>query len=98
MKSFNHFYVCFLFSYENDPDLFMFDYRDDLENRAKERERVFTLNKFVEPDEDDPKTLMLFENKQRANKLLKNFKEEDEVDEIDMAGTMKSNATVGDKD
>ena len=50
-------------SYENDPDLFMFDYRDDLETRAKERERVFTLNKFVEPDESDPKTLQIFENR-----------------------------------
>ena len=89
-----------LTSYENDPDLFMFDYRDDLETRAKERERVFTLNKFVEADEiEDQKTLMSFENKKRANKLLK---EMDDISDAEMGDTIK-NSTMrsgvsGDKD
>ena len=36
-----------LFSYENDPDLFNFDYKTDLINHARLRERVFTLNQFA---------------------------------------------------
>ena len=36
-----------MFSYENDPDLFNFDYKNDLHDHARLRERVFTLNQFA---------------------------------------------------
>lgn len=33
-------------NYEQDPELFNFDYKDDLLIMARERERVFSLSKF----------------------------------------------------
>ena len=43
-------------SYEQDPELFSFDYKNDLHLMARERERVFSMSKFStmanEEDED----------------------------------------------
>ena len=51
---------CFISaSYENDPDLFNFDYKEDLMILARERQRVFSLSKFSsqstldDPDEEN---------------------------------------------
>ena len=76
-----------LFSYEEDPDLFMFDYREDLFTRAVERERVFTLNKFVEPEDQDAATQEKKHQQKIAKKLLKetdkDFFDADNVGETD---------------
>lgn len=43
----------YLNSYEQDPELFNFDYKDDLLVMARERERVFSLSKFHSQQETD---------------------------------------------
>ena len=88
-----------MYSYENDPDLFMFDYREDLLQRATNRERVFTLNKFVEPDEDDEQAIeklnRSMENRQRSNKLI-NLQDEDQLAQAEvMKGSMRSSGRIG---
>ena len=81
------FVILLLFSYEEDPDLFMFDYREDLFTRAVERERVFTLNKFVEPEDQDAATQEKKHQQKIAKKLLKetdkDFFDADNVGETD---------------
>ena len=39
-------FCCYLCSYEQDTELFNFDYKDDLLMMARERERVFALQRF----------------------------------------------------
>ena len=83
-------------SYENDPDLFMFDYRKDLLTRATERERVFTLNKFVEPEDDNEKAIEEMENKRRGTKLIKDIDEDAEnLVTAKMQASMKSSGKIG---
>ena len=36
-----------MYSYEQDPELFNFDYKEDLTTMAKERERIFSLSRFT---------------------------------------------------
>ena len=43
----------FVRSYEQDPELFNFDYKEDLIVMARERERVFSLSKFSTLDTQD---------------------------------------------
>ena len=65
----------------------MFDYREDLFTRAVERERVFTLNKFVEPEDQDAATQEKKHQQKIAKKLLKetdkDFFDADNVGETD---------------
>lgn len=43
-------------SYECDPELFNFDYKEDLMLMARDRERVFSLSRFTTmADEDEEK-------------------------------------------
>ena len=39
--------MCTFYSYEQDPELFNFDYKDDLLFMARERERIFSLSRFA---------------------------------------------------
>ena len=39
------------YSYEQDTELFNFDYKDDLLMMARERERIFALQKFSTQEE-----------------------------------------------
>lgn len=40
-------------SYEQDPELFNFDYKDDLMSMAKDRDRVFSLSRFTTMADED---------------------------------------------
>ena len=85
----------FVYSYENDPDLFMFDYREDLLTRAVERDRVFTLNKVQEKEEDDEDSKFAKENKKRAKKLLKDEVKTEDVVKTDEANVVTSELVFG---
>ena len=85
----------FVCSYENDPDLFMFDYREDLLTRAVERDRVFTLNKVQEKEEDDEDSKFAKENKKRAKKLLKDEVKTEDVVKTDEANVVTSELVFG---
>lgn len=54
-------------SYENDPELFNFDYKEDLMIMARERQRVFSLSKFstqasLDDPEDEAKDRVTYSN------------------------------------
>lgn len=54
-------------SYENDPELFNFDYKEDLMIMARERQRVFSLSKFstqasLDDPEEDTKDRVTYSN------------------------------------
>ena len=54
-------------SYEQDTELFNFDYKEDLLTMARERDRVFSLSKFQTQAEHEQESLEAAKEKERKN-------------------------------